>query len=129
MTVDDTSTAWSDSSIPDIHKAPQYWRDPLVVSTTPADGASGAAPADIVVNFQRDINPVGADYSTSVTVTLGGSAVGGTTAETTPGTLTWTPAATLAPGTYQVSINDVQSAIGSESVPIQKPYTFAFTVT
>jgi hypothetical protein len=129
MTVDDTSTAWSDPSIPDIHKAPQYWRDPLVVSTTPADGASGAAPADIAVNFQRDINPVGADYSTSVNVTLGGSAVGGTTAETTPGTLTWTPAATLTAGTYQVSINDVQSAIGSESVPIQKPYTFAFTVT
>jgi hypothetical protein len=129
MTVDDTSTAWSDPSIPDIHKAPQYWRDPLVVSTTPADGASGAAPANITVTFQRDINPVGADYSTSVTVTHSGAAVTGTTDETTPGTLTWAPSTMLPAGSYQISINDVQSAIGSESVPIQKPYTFSFTVT
>jgi hypothetical protein len=35
----------------------------------------------------------------------------------------------LPAGSYQISINDVQSAIGSESVPIQKPYTFSFTVT
>ena len=31
MLVDDTSTAWDDPSIPDIHKAVRYWRDPVVI--------------------------------------------------------------------------------------------------
>jgi hypothetical protein len=129
MTVDDTSTAWSDSSIPDNHKAPEYWRDPLVVSTSPTDGASGAAPASVSMTFERDVAPTGSDYSSSVAVTSGGAAVSGVTAEPTPGTLTWTPSTALPAGTYQVTVDNVQSVIGSESVPIQKPYTFSFTVT
>jgi hypothetical protein len=129
MLVDDTSTAWNDPSIPDIHKAVQYWRDPLVVSTTPANGTTGPAPASLTIDFQRDITPAGTDYANSVTLRLGATAVAGTTAEPTPGVLTWTPAAALAPGTYQVTIDNVASALASGSVPIRNPYLFAFTVT
>jgi hypothetical protein len=128
MTVDDTSTAWSDTSIPDNHKAPRYWRDPLVVSTTPANGATTAAPSAVTINFQRDIAATTADYSGSVTVAHGGTAIQGTVAESTPGVLTWTPSTTLPSGSYQVTVNNVQSVIGSDSVPIQKPYSFAFTI-
>jgi hypothetical protein len=128
MTVDDTSTAWSDTSIPDNHKAPEYWRDPLVVSTTPTDGASVTTPAAVTVSFERDIAPTGADYSSSVAVSQNGTAITGTTTEPSPGTLSWTPTTTLPAGTYQVTVDHVQSVIGSDSVPIQKPYTFSFTV-
>jgi hypothetical protein len=129
MTVDDTSTAWSDASIPDNHKAPQYWRDPLVVSTSPADGATTSTPAAVAVNFQRDIAPTAADYSGSVSVARSGTAIPGSVAEPTPGVLTWTPSASLPAGSYQVTVNNVQSAIGADSVPIQTPYSFAFTVS
>jgi hypothetical protein len=128
MTVDDTSTAWSDSSVPDNHKAPQYWRDPLVVSTAPADGTSVATPAAVTVTFERDVAPTGADYSNAIVVTKNGTAVAGTTTEPTPGTLSWTPSTALPAGSYQVTVDHVQSVIGSDSVPIQKPYTFSFTV-
>jgi hypothetical protein len=129
MVVDDTSTAWDDPSVPDVHKAIRYWRDPLVVATTPADGAAGPAPATVTIRFQRDITPVGADYAGSVTVRGAGGAVAGATAESAPGVLTWTPAAAPAPGTYQVTVDAVQSALGGGSVPIRKPYVFTFTVT
>jgi hypothetical protein len=128
MTVDDTSTAWSDSSIPDVHKAPEYWRDPLVVSTTPSNGASVTTPAAVTATFERDIAPTGADYSNSVTVTQNGTPISGTTTEPTPGTLSWTPSAPLPAGSYQVTVDNVQSVIGSDSIPMQKPYTYTFTV-
>ena len=128
MIVDDTSTAWDDPSVPDTHKAPQLWRDPLVVATDPASGGSGSAPKAVTVHFQRDIAPVGADYDGSVAVTRNGAAVAGTVAETATGVLAWTPSETLTAGTYQVSVAKVQSVLGSDSVPIREPYTFTFTV-
>ena len=100
-----------------------------MVSTAPANGTTGPAPAALTIDFQRDITPAGTDYASSVTIRLGATAVAGTTAEPTPGVLTWTPAAALAPGTYQVTIDNVASALASGSVPIRNPYLFAFTVT
>jgi hypothetical protein len=129
MLVDDTSTAWDDPSTADIHKAVQYWRDPLVVSTTPADGSTGPAPAAVTAAFERDITPAGSDYAGSVTVQRSGTPVAGSTVESSPGVLTWTPAAALGPGTYQVTIDAVMSALPDGSVPIRKPYVFSFTVS
>ena len=129
MLVDDTSTAWDDASIPDIHKAVRYWRDPVVVSTSPADASTGPAPAAVTVTFQTDVNPTGTDFSSAVTVTRDGSPVAGSVAETSPGVLTWTPASPPGPGTYQVTVNGVQRDIGGDSVPMRQPYRFTFTVT
>jgi hypothetical protein len=129
MVVDDTSTAWDDPSTPDIHKAVRYWRDPVVVSTSPANGSSGPAPATVTATFATDVRPTGADLSDAVTVTRGGTAVAGTVAETAPGVLTWTPAASLTPGAYEVTVGNVQRDIGGDSVPMRQPYRFSFTVT
>lgn len=127
--VDDTSTAWDDPSSPDIHKAVRYWRDPVVASTSPANGSSGPAPATVTVTFETDIKPTGADLSKAVTVIRGGTAVAGSVAETSPGVLTWTPAASLPPGAYDITVDNVQRDIGGDSVPMRQPYRFSFTVT
>jgi hypothetical protein len=119
MVVDDTSTAWG-TGASDFHLAIQYWRDPLVVST------SSSATA-VTVRFQRDIQPSGADFSTAVVVTGVFGPIAGTVAETTPGVLTWTPSETLPSGTYTGTVANVSST-GGGSVPIRKPYTFSFTV-
>ncbi len=111
MLVDDTAT-----SGPDIHRAIEFWRDPLVVSTAASAGA-------VTVTFERDIQPTGADYSGSVVV----AGVSGTVAETTPGTLVWTPASPLPAGTYTATVSQVTSAV-SDGVPIRTPYTFSFTI-
>jgi hypothetical protein len=129
MVVEDTSTAWDDHSIPDIHKAVRYWRDAVVASTRPANGSSGPAPAAVTVTFQTDVRPTGADFGNAVTVTRGGAVVAGSVAETSPGVLTWTPAAALAPGTYDVTVDNVQRDIGGDAVPMRQPYRFSFTVT
>jgi hypothetical protein len=129
MLVDDTSTAWDDASSPDIHKAVRYWRDPVVASTSPANGSSSPAPAAVTVTFQTDVRPTGADFSGAVTVTRGGTAVAGSVAESSPGVLTWTPAASLAPGAYDVTVDHVQRDIGGDSVPMRQPYRFSFTVS
>ncbi|WP_239164107.1 TIM-barrel domain-containing protein [Actinoplanes palleronii] len=121
MLVDDTSTAWGSPGVPDIHQAIRYWRDPLVVATTTTAGA-------VTVRFERDIQPTGADYAGSVAVTGPSGAVSGAVAETEPGTLVWTPAAPLPAGSYTGIVSQVTSAV-SDGVPIQKPYSFAFTVS
>jgi hypothetical protein len=124
MLVDDTSTAWDDPAVPDIHKAVRYWRDPVVTATSPADGAAGPAPAAVTVTFATPVT----GFADAVTVTRGGTAVAGGVAETAPGVLTWTPAAALAPGTYAVTVDKVQRDIGGDAVPMRQPYRFAFTV-
>jgi glycosidase len=117
--VDDTSTDWG--SGPDDHKAVQYWRDPLVVTAT--GGALGA-----VVTFERNIQPEASDYSTSVVVRLGATTIGGTVAETSDGVLTWTPSTALAAGTYNVTVFHVKSDLGGDSVSMEAPYLYSFTV-
>ncbi|GAA0489768.1 hypothetical protein Ade02nite_24810 [Paractinoplanes deccanensis] len=120
MLVDDTSTAWDDPGVPDTHLAIQYWRDPLVVSAS----AAGSA---VTVRFQRDIQPARADYSGSVTVTGPSGPVAGAAGEPTPGTLLWTPSATLAPGSYTVTVTGVSST-GPAGVPMREPYVTTVTV-
>ena len=117
--VDDTATDYGSGS--DDHKAVQYWRDPLVASAS--GGAAGA-----VVTFERNIQPELADYSTSVVVTLGGTTIGGSTAETSDGVLTWTPSSALAAGSYDVTVFHVRSELGGDSVVMNVPYTFSFVV-
>jgi hypothetical protein len=128
MLVDDTPTNWSDPSVPDGQKAPEYWRDPLVVSTTPTNGASGTAPAAVTITFAQDITPTSADYSGSVAVTDNGTTLPGTTTKTTAGVLTWTPSAALPTGTYAVTVTNVASANAGDNMPMQEPYKFSFTV-
>jgi Glycosyl hydrolases family 31 TIM-barrel domain/Glycosyl hydrolase family 31 C-terminal domain/Domain of unknown function (DUF5110)/Starch binding domain/NPCBM-associated, NEW3 domain of alpha-galactosidase/Bacterial Ig-like domain len=128
MLVDDTSTDWGVPGVPDTHLAIQYWRDPLVVSTTPAAGSTGPAPAAVSITFQRDIQPTGADYAGAVVVDGPAGAVAGTVAEPNPGTLAWTPASALPAGAYSVTVAGVNST-GPAGVPIRQPYTFTFTVS
>jgi hypothetical protein len=130
MVVDDTSTAWGQPGVPDTHLAIQHWRDPTVVSTTPAAGSTGPAPAAVTVTFERDIEVTGAgtDYAGTVVVTGPAGVVPSTVAEPTPGTLVWTPAAALPAGAYTVTVAGV-STTGAASVPIRQPYTFTFTVS
>jgi hypothetical protein len=119
MLVDDTSTAWG--TTPDTHLAVQYWRDPLVVSTAATSSA-------VTVKFERDVQPTGTGYAGAVTVTGPSGAVTGTVAETDPGTLVFTPSSALPAGTYTGTVSQVTSAV-SDGVPIQKPYTFTFTIS
>jgi hypothetical protein len=123
MLVDDTNTQWGVPGVPDDHKAIQYWRDPLVVSTTTGANA-------VTVTFQRDVEPTGnptGPFTGAVTITGPAGAVAGTVAEPTPGTLAWTPSTPLSPGSYSGSVANVSST-GAAGVPIDKPYTFSFSV-
>ncbi|MFO7166555.1 MAG: alpha-amylase family glycosyl hydrolase [Chloroflexota bacterium] len=119
--VDDTATDWGNG--PDIHKAVQRWRDPLVTSAS--GGASG-----VTVTFAADIQPAtsGGDYAGAVVVRQGATVVPGTVTETSAGVLTWTPAAPLGSGTYSVTVSGVRSNLDGDSVPMQAPYTFTFVV-
>src|SRR4029450_3667989 len=55
MVVDDTSTQWGVPGVPDNHLGIQYWRDPLVLSTSTGAGA-------VTVRFQRDVQPTATDF-------------------------------------------------------------------
>jgi Starch binding domain/Alpha amylase, catalytic domain/Maltogenic Amylase, C-terminal domain len=119
--VDDTSTDWAGPGVDD-DKAVQYWRDPLVT------GVTGSA-SSVVAAFERNVMPTGADYSTSVVVTAGGSPVAGSVAPAagSTGSLTWTPSAPLPSGTYTVTVQNVRSDV-SDTVPIQATFTTTFTL-
>ena len=122
MVVDDTSTQWGVPGVPDDHLAIQYWRDPLVVSTT-------AAATAITVRFQRDVQPAtGTGFAGTVVVNGVFGPVAGTVAETSPGTLVFTPSEALPPGTYGATVGQVSST-GAGGVPIQQPYNFTFTIS
>ena len=122
MVVDDTSTQWGVPGVPDTHLAIQYWRDPLVVGTA-------AAANRVTVVFQRDVEPTGGgtDFAGTVTVTGPSGPVAGTVAETTPGTLVFTPAAPMPLGAYTATVERVSST-GAASVPIAVPYRFGFEI-
>ncbi|WP_437959179.1 glycoside hydrolase family 97 catalytic domain-containing protein [Sorangium sp. So ce119] len=127
--VDDTSTAWDDGSIPDTQKGIRTWRDPLVAGTAPADGTIVAGSPAIEISFSRDVDPPDAGgYDAAVQVARDGEPVAGAVDEIAPGSLIFTPAEPLAPGAYEVMVSQVKSALGADSVPMQAPYTFGFTV-
>jgi hypothetical protein len=123
MLVDDTSTQWGVPGVPDDHLAIQYWRDPLVVSTATTASA-------VTVRFQRDVEPTtpATDFTGTVEISSLFGTVPGTVTEPAPGTLVWTPSEALPPGTYGGAVGHVSST-GAASVPIDKPYTFTFTVS
>ena len=129
--VDNTATDWGVGE--DSTKAVQYWRDPLVASTTPANGYNGVAPANIVINFDSEIQPLASpnDYSTAIVVTLNSNPVAGTITPSSGFTpsLTWTPTVPLGPGTYTVTVFNVRSNRAGESMTMQVQYIFTFTVT
>jgi glycosidase len=123
---DDTS----DTNPDDNHKAVQNWRDALVVSTAPANGTSGAAPAAINVTFNWDVKSDGTDFSNAITVTLNNSPVAGTvTHDSNNKSLTFTSSSPLAPGTYTVTVDHVVSLTQqNDGIKIRTPYIFSFTV-
>jgi glycosidase len=122
---DDTS----DTNPDDNHKAVQNWRDAIVVSTAPASDASGPAPAAVVVTFNWDVKPDGADFSNAIVVARGGTAVAGTiTHGAATQSLTFTPAAALSSGSYTVTVDHVVSlTVQADGIKIRAPYVFTFT--
>ena len=52
----------------------------------------------------------------------------GTVEEAGAGVLTWTPAATLGSGSYDVTVYSVKSDLGGDSVPMDVPYELTFSV-
>lgn len=126
--VDNTATNWGDG--PDDEKAVQFWRDPLVEQTIPSDGYAGESPAEISVIFSRAIQPLaGSDFSNSIQVELDGSVIPGTITSPDNTTLIWNPDTTLGAGTYTVTVFNVRSDLGNDSMPMQSPYTMTITVT
>ncbi|GIM96349.1 TIM-barrel domain-containing protein [Paractinoplanes toevensis] len=121
MLVDDTSTQWGTPGVPDDHLAIQYWRDPLVVSTS-------ATATAVTVRFQRDVQPAaGTDFAGSLTVSGLFGDISGTVTETEPGTLVWTPTVPLPNGAYAATVTQVSST-GPAGVPIRQPFAFNFTL-
>jgi len=123
---DDTS----DTNPDDNHKAVQNWRDALVTSTAPANGATGAAPAAITVSFNWDVKSDGTDFSNAIVVTRNGTAVAGTISHNSANqSLTFTPSAPLVAGTYSVTIDHVVSlTVQNDGIKIRNPYSFSFVV-
>jgi glycosidase len=126
--VDNTATNWGDG--PDDEKAVQFWRDPLVESTFPSDDYVGDAPAEISVVFRRAIQPLAdSDFSNSVQVERDGSVIMGTVTSPDDTTLIWTPDIPLGAGTYLVTVFNVRSDLGNDSVPMPPPYIQENTLT
>jgi len=74
--VDNTATDWGNGA--DDNKAVQFWRDPLVASTSPATGASGTPPTSVTATFSRAVQPLqSSDYSNSIVVSANGANVAG----------------------------------------------------
>ncbi|WP_428268731.1 glycoside hydrolase family 97 catalytic domain-containing protein [Haliangium sp.] len=128
MVVDNTSTAFDDNAVPDIEKGIRFWRDPLVVSTVPAEGASVASPASIEIAFARDVTAPESGYAGTVQVSGSAGTITGEVTEPSPGTLVFTPTQALTNGAYTVTVSGVMSALGTDSVPMQSPYELSFTV-
>ncbi|HRF98559.1 MAG TPA: Ig-like domain-containing protein, partial [Aggregatilineales bacterium] len=100
------------------------WRDPLVVSTTPADTATGVPPGstlDIVWNQDMPAN-----INSCVTVTGPSGVVTGTWAFDAPtNTSTFTPSANLELGAHTVAVIGCVDVAGDIQ---QVPYNYSFDV-
>ncbi len=114
--VDDTATDWGNG--PDEHKAVQYWRDPLVVSVAPADGAVGVDAASTITVTWSVTMSVGTQFDVD---DRWGNVVTGTFALTDSGhTVVFTPSMPFTVGeTYAVSISGQTSDGGdAQQVPV-----------
>ena len=99
------------------------WRDRIVVSHTPADGATGVDPNAVVTATWNKAMP--ATPTGTFTVTGPGGAVAGTFSwDGGSKTHTFTPAAPLAPGLYTVLIENNHDGGDNQFVSV----TFSFTV-
>jgi glycosidase len=131
QTVDNTS---SESTLTDSQKAPQNWRDPLVVGTYPYSGEVLSIDLDAIhVGFSMDIQPLaGSDFNNSIQVMINGVdyTSSGTTTQSGTAELTWTPASptSLPIGAYTITVNNLRRVGAEGDTPMQSPYTFAFVV-
>ena len=102
------------------------WRDPLVVSVTPADGTTGLASGTVVSLEWNQAMP--ADPGSGVTVTgpgSGGGAVAGTFSyDNTTFTHTFTPDNPLADGEYTVTASGTIDDAGGDSQLVDNVTTF-----
>jgi hypothetical protein len=123
--VDNTATDWGTG--PDDEKAVQYWRDPIVVATGPADGAVDV-PFDtaVTVTFSNPMQP-----GTTFAVEGPAGPITGTFAyDDVTRTVTFTPDADLSDGTtYTVTVAGAVSVgvPGGDSGVLQAPVAFSFT--
>lgn len=123
--VDNTATDWGTG--PDSQKAVQFWRDPLVVAVSPADGAVDV-PVDtaVTVTFSIPMQP-----NTTFVVEGPAGPVAGTFAyDNVTQTVTFTPDAALTEGTmYTVTVAGAVSVgvPGGDSGVLQAPVVFSFT--
>ena len=120
MTIDNTATDWGTG--PDSSKAVRLWRDPIVVSHSPLDGASDVPPdATVVVNWSEAM-PSGSSFSVSGP---GGAVAGSFALSNSDTAVTFTPDAALDPATtYDVLVSGRTDAGGDVQ---QVPVSFSFT--
>ena len=99
------------------------WRDRIVVSHTPANGATGVAPNAVVTATWNKWLPTPPPGTFTVTGP-GGAVSGAFTWDNDTKTTTFTPAAPLADGEYTVTISGNNDGGDNQFVPV----TFTFTV-
>lgn len=104
-------------------------RELHVVSTIPTDGSSISALATVTVTFNRAIQAVGGNLSSSLVVKKGDKTIAGTVALYNQDTLIWTPNASLDAGTYVVRVSNIESHSRRNIVRMRDPFIFVFTVT
>ena len=123
--MDNTATDWGTG--PDDEKAVQYWRDPLVVSYSPADGAVDVPlDASVVVHWSIPMEP-DTDFLVEGPA---GPVTGGFSYDEIAQSVTFTPDKDLDPGTtYLVTISGAVSVgIPGGDVGVQQtPVVFSFT--
>ena len=101
---------------------------PVLVSTEPADGSTGADGAGpVVVTFSKPMNPLTLDSTTVMLITAGGAqvAVGLTCCGQDDGTLRVDPVEPMAAGLYRLVLGDGITDVGG--LPML-PDTFGFRV-
>ena len=123
---DDTSDSIND----DNHKAVQNWRDALVKTVSPLNGASVAASISVTVTFNWDVKPETVDFSNGIVLQLGAAQISGTVTHNAANqSLTFVPTTALAAGTYTVTVDHVVAVTQSnDGNKIRTPYTFSFVV-
>jgi glycosidase len=104
------------------------WRDILVKSTSPADGATGVPPnSTISIVLNKDIDFDAGTFSSKFVVTAPDSSIveGTYTYDNTTDTVTFTPSASLAEGEYSVTVSGL--TLGGDTQ--QAAMSFSFTVS
>jgi hypothetical protein len=123
--VDNTATDWGVG--PDSEQAVQYWRDPIVVDISPADGVVDVA-LDTAVTTTWSV-PMEPD-TTFVVEGPEGVVTGAFVYDDVAQTVTFTPNAALADGTtYTVTVSGAVSVgvPGGDSGVLQTPVVWRFT--